>query len=835
MAASLRTAWLLNKKLGFMFGGLWQDVRYGARMLLKSPGYTAIAVAALGLSIGANSAIFSAVNARLLRPLPVEDIDRLIVPVTLREGFDPFGSPFLEYAAYRDRAHCFASSGVATARSFTFTGRGEPERLRGATATASYLSTLGTKPMLGRTISAEDDRPGGPPVALISYGLWQRHFAGNADVLSQSLNLDGRNYNIIGVMSPGFDLPGIADVWVPLQTDNDSLPLTERAATNNTIVARLRPGVSLQQADAELKAIARQLEQEYPNFRRGWTVKVVAFRQDLLGDMEGRVRRALFALMAGVGFLLLICCANVANLQLARGVTRERELLLRRALGAGPWRITRQLLAENILLALVGGIAGLLLAHWLLPILAALNPIQGISLVAFFDNFSIDQRVLAFAFCVTVLTGIAFGLLPALKNAGAHELMPRMKQGDFRTGGDAAGRRWLKRLIVGEIAMAFTLLICGGLMVQSFQRLQHVSLGFNPDNLLTMKMVLPASKYSDYRRRVAFAEEVFERARNVPGVWSAGMTTNIPLERETAYDAVFEVEGRPPANPNEVPITSHRVVTPGYLETMGISLTKGRFIDRNDRVDTLPVVVASEEFARQSWPGTDPIGKRVRRVRAGQTFPWMTVIGVVKDVKEDLFNYRIKRPVWYVPYAQVENNFPLNLVVSSRLDPASLATALREIIRKCDPDQPVSNVLTMNAILSSVLVTERLGAVLIVTLALSGLLLAALGLYGVMAYAVKQRTGEIGLRVALGAQRKHVLALILGDGMKLTLFGVVIGLVSAWSVTRLLVSLLFDLSATDAATFSLVSLLLGLVGLFACYLPARAAMRLDPVQALHCE
>jgi putative ABC transport system permease protein len=818
-----------------MFGGLWQDVRYGARMLLKSPSYTAIALAALGLSIGANTAIFSAANALLLRPLPVEDIDRLIVPVTLREGFDPFGSPFLEYAAYRDRAHCLASIGVATARSFNLTGRGEPERVRGATVMANYLSTLGTKPMLGRTISAQDDRPGGLPVALISYGLWQKHFGGNANVLSQSLNLDGRNYNIMGVMPPGFDLPGIADVWVPLQTDIDSLPLTDRAATNNAIVARLRPGIGLEQADAELKAIARQLEQEYPNFRRGWTVKAVSFRQDVLGDFEGRVHKALFALLAGVAFLLLICCANVANLQLARGVTRERELLLRRALGAGRWRITRQLLTENILLALLGGIAGLFLAHWLLPFLATLNPIQGISLAAFFHNFSIDQRVLAFAFCVTVLTGLAFGLLPALKNSGAHELMPRMKHCDHRTGGDAAGRRWLKRLIVTEIAIAFTLLICGGLMVQSFQRLQHVSLGFNPDNLLTMKMVLPVSKYSDYRRRVAFADEVVERARNVPGVMSAGMTTNIPLERETAYDAVFEVEGRPPANPNDVPITSHRVVTPGYLETMGIGLTNGRLIDKNDRVDTLPVVVVSEEFARQAWPGKDPIGKRVRRVRAGQSFPWMTVVGVVKDVKEDLFNYRINRPVWYVPYAQVENNFPLNLVVRSRLDPASLAAPLRDVIRKCDADQPVSNVLTMNAVLSSVLVTERFGAVLMGTLALSGLLLAALGLYGVMAYAVKQRTGEIGLRVALGAQRRHVLALILGDGMKLTLFGVVIGLVAAWGATRLLVSLLFDLSATDAVTFSIVSLLLGLVGLFACYLPARGAMKLDPVEALRCE
>ena len=818
-----------------MFGGLWQDIRYGARMLLKSPSCTAIAVAALGLSIGANTAIFSAANALLLRPLPAEDIDRLIVPVTLREGFDPFGSPFLEYAAYRDRAHCLASMGVANARSFNLTGRGEPERVRGAAVMANYLSTLGAKPVLGRTISAEDDRPNGSPVALISYGLWQKHFGGNADVLTQSLNLDGRNYNIIGVMPPGFDLPGIADVWVPLQVDIDTLPLVDRAATNNTIVARLRPDISLQQANAELKAIARQLEQEYPDFRRGWTVKVVPFRQDVLGDLEGRVHKALFALMAGVGFLLLICCANVANLQLARGVTRERELLLRRALGAGRWRITRQLLAENILLALVGGIAGLLLAHWLLPILAALNPIQGISLAAFFHNFSIDQRVLAFALCVSVLTGIAFGLLPALKGAGAQELMPRMKQGDHRSGGDAVGRRWLNRLIVGEIAVAFTLLICGGLMVQSFQRLQHVSLGFNPDNLLTMKMVLPASKYSEYRRRGAFADEVVERARNVPGVVSAGITTNIPLERETAYDAVFEVEGRPPSNPNDVPITSHRVVTPGYLETMGITLTKGRLIDKNDRPDTLPVVMVSEEFARQAWPGTDPIGKRVRRVRAGQTFPWMTVVGVVRDAKEDLFNYRINRPVWYVPYPQVENNFPLNLVVRSRLDSASLAAPLREVIRKCDPDQPVSNVLTMNAILGSVLVTERFGAVLMGALALSGLLLAALGLYGVMAYAVKQRTGEIGLRVALGAQRKHVLALILGDGMKLTLFGVVIGLVAAWSATRLLVNLLFDLSATDAATFGAVFLLLSLIGLFACYLPARGAMKLDPVEALRCE
>src|SRR6266487_1041382 len=813
----------------------WQDIRYGVRMLLKQPGFSLICIAALALSIGANTAIFSAANALLLRPLPVEDIDRLVVPITLREGFDPFGSPYLEYVAYRGRAHCFATSGVATARSFNLTGRGEPEHVRGATATANYLSTLGTKPVLGRTFSADDDRPGAPPVALISYGLWQKHFASNTDVITQSLTLDGRSYNVVGVMPPGFDIPGIADVWLPLQANIDSLPLSERAATSNTIVARLRPGVSLGQADAELKAITRQLEQEYPDFRRGWTVKVVSLRQDLLGDLEGRVHKALFALVAGVAFLLLICCANVANLQLARGGARERELVLRRALGAGRWRIVRQLLTENMLLAVLGGMAGLLFAYWLLPILAWLNPIQGISLAAFFHNFSIDRRVLAFALCVSVLTGVAFGLLPALKGAGAHELMPRIKQGDQHSRGDVAGRRWLNGLIVAEIAIALTLLICGGLMVQSFQRLQHVALGFNPDNLLTMKMVLPVTKYSGYRQRITFADEVVERTRNLPGVESAGTTTNIPLERETAYDAIFDVEGRPSANPNDVPITAHRIVSPGYLETMGVTLIRGRLINKSDRADSLPVVVVSEEFARKAWPGEDAIGKRVRRIRAGQIFPWMTVVGVVKDVKEDLFNYRIKRPVWYVPYAQVENNFPLNLVVRTRIDPKSLTAALRDVVRTADPDQPISNIMTMNTILSNVLVTERFGAVLMGTLAISGLILASIGLYGVMAYAVKQRTGEIGLRIALGAQRKHVLALFMGEGMKLTFLGVIIGLIAAWAATRLLVSLLFGLGATDAPTFCAISLVLGLVGLIACYFPARRALSVDPIIALRAE
>ena len=817
-----------------MFGGFLQDLRYGARMLLKSPTYTAIAIAALALSIGANTAVFSAVNTLLLRPLPLKDLDRLVFSVALREGFDPFGSSLLEFEAYRQRNHSFESIGVAMQRSFNLIGRGEPERIRGALIMADYLTTLGVNPILGRSLTLEEDQPGGPAVAMMGYGLWQKHFGGDTRVIGEKLNLEGRSYTVIGVMPPGFDLPEAAEIWLPLQTKIDSLPLTDRAVPGYEVVAKLRPGVSLRQADAESKSIARQLEQEFPQIRRGWGVKLIWLRQELLGDLAGRVNKALVALIGGVGFLLLICCANVANLQLARGFARTRELALRRALGASRSRLIRQLLTESMLLALLGGAAGLVLAHWIVPLLAAINPIQGISLAGFFHNFRIDSRVLAFALLVTLATGVIFGLLPALKGAGEREVMPSLKQGDQHSA-SAPGHGWLNVLIVSEIAIAMTLLVAGGLIARSFNRLQHVDLGFKSDNLLTVKMILPASKYSEYRQRIAFVDQVLERVKILPGVLSAGTTTNIPLEREIAYDSVFSVEGRPPVNPNDVPITSHRLVSPDYLKTLGVTLIKGRLIDETDRAGKPPVVVISEELAREAWPGEDPLGKRIKRVRPNQDFPWMTVIGVVKDVKEDLFNYRINRPVWYVPYAQLENNFPVNLVVRTSSDPARVIAAVREAIHAVDPDQPVSNVMTMNENLAGVLVTERFSAILMNALGASGLLLAALGLYGVMAYSVSQRTAEIGVRVALGAQRIHVLQLILSQGAKLTLLGVVIGVAAAWALTRLLAGLLFEVNATDPATFLSISLLLVSIALIACFLPARRALSVDPVIALRAE
>ncbi|PYL39601.1 MAG: permease [Verrucomicrobia bacterium] len=817
-----------------MFGGFLQDLRYGARMLLKSPTYTAIAIAALALSIGANTAVFSAVNTLLLRPLPLKDLDRLVFSVALREGFDPFGSSLLEFEAYRQRNHSFESIGVAMQRSFNLIGRGEPERIRGALIMADYLTTLGVNPILGRSLTLEEDQPGGPAVAMMGYGLWQKHFGGDTRVIGEKLNLEGRSYTVIGVMPPDFDLPEAAEIWLPLQTKIDSLPLTDRAVPGYEVVAKLRPGVSLRQADAESKSIARQLEQEFPQVRRGWGVKLIWLRQELLGDLAGRVNKALVALIGGVGFLLLICCANVANLQLARGFARTRELALRRALGASRSRLIRQLLTESMLLALLGGAAGLVLAHWIVPLLAAINPIQGISLAGFFHNFRIDSRVLAFALLVTLATGAIFGLLPALKGAGEREVMPSLKQGDQHSA-SAPGHGWLNVLIVSEIAIAMTLLVAGGLIARSFNRLQHVDLGFKSDNLLTVKMILPASKYSEYRQRIAFVDQVLERVKILPGVFSAGTTTNIPLEREIAYDSVFSVEGRPPVNPNDVPITSHRLVSPDYLKTLGVTLIKGRLIDETDRAGKPPVVVISEELAREAWPGEDPLGKRIKRVRPNQDFLWMTVVGVVKDVKEDLFNYRINRPVWYVPYAQLENNFPVNLVVRTSSDPARVTAAVREAIHAVDPDQPVSNVMTMNENLAGVLVTERFSAILMNALGASGLLLAALGLYGVMAYSVSQRTAEIGVRVALGAQRIHVLQLILSQGAKLTLLGVVIGVAAAWALTRLLAGLLFEVNATDPATFLSISLLLVSIALIACFLPARRALSVDPVIALRAE
>ncbi len=816
--------------------GLLQDLRYGWRVLRSRPGWTAVATLTLSLGIGASTALFSAVNALLLRGLPVEDVDRVVFGMALREGFDPFGTSLLEYALYRDEARSLASSGMGTPRLFNMVGTGEPERLRGAAVMASYLETLRVKPALGRPFDEQEDRPGGPAVALLGFELWQRRFGGDPGVIGRALNLEGRSYSVVGVMPSGFDMPYSAEVWVPMQVAIESLPFDQRAATANEFVARLQPGVSVQQANAELKQLAARLEQEHPQVRRGWSFGIVPLRQQLLADLDGRTRRLLFTLLGGVGFLLLICCANVASLLLARGVAREGELCVRLALGAARGRLVRQLLSESLLLATLGGIGGVLLAVWAQPLLRAFNPIQASGLGAYLSDFRIDTRALLFSLGATLVTGTLFGLAPALLAARSGGLMSALKS-ERRAGGGAGPKRWLAALVVGEVAVAATLLVGGALTVQSFGRLGRIDLGFRPDDLVTMELPLSRAKYAERTQQVQFMDQVLERVRALPGV-TAGMTINVPMQRGVTLDSIFEVEGRPPANPSDVPITAHRLVSPGYTEALGVTLLAGRFLEAGDRAGALPVAVVSEELVRQAWPGEDPIGKRLRRRRAGQSGPWMTVVGVVKNVKEDRYGFRIERPVWYVPYAQetfpLPVSVPLNLVVRSERGGGVLA-AVREAVRAVDPQQPVAGAMPMREYLADVLIAERFSAVLMAALAAIGLALAALGLYGVLAYSVSRRTAEIGLRMALGASQWSVVALIVGQGAALVLLGLGIGMAGAWSGGRLLSGVLYGVSPTDPATFAFVSVALAAVALFACWLPARRAARISPMVALRSE
>jgi putative ABC transport system permease protein len=816
-----------------MLADIWQDLRYGMRILLKNPGFTAIAVLTLGLGIGASTAIFSAINALLLRPLPLENVERLVHGAMMREGFDPYQVSLLDYAAFRRRSHSFAGIGLGASRHFNLIELGEPERVQGAEVMADYLHTLGVRPVLGRLFMSEEDRPNGPAVALIGYGLWQRRFGGDRNLVGQSLNLEGHSYTIVGIMPPGFDLPYGAEIWAPLQTPEDGLPLQQSAARRHDMVARLEPGVSVEQADAELKAIARQLEQEYPQSNRGWSIKVISLRRELIGDIDGRVHRALFALAAAVGFLLLIACVNVASLLLAQSAAREGEIAIRQSLGASAWRVARQFLTENLLLAAAGGVVGLLLAWQALPLLSAYNPIQTITLAAYLRDIRIDGRVLGFTLLMTLLTAVISGIIPLIKAVGTRSLAAVMKQREQRSGGGASGRRLLRALVVVELALAVTLLVGGALLIQSFQKLQTIDPGFRPENLRSMQMILSPHKYRDHEQRVAFAEQVLQRVKAWPGVVSAGTTTNLPLDINT-LDSQFAIEGRAPANPAEVPMTAHRLVSVGYLETLGITLLKGRLLNEQDRDGSQPVAVISEELARQAWPGEDSIGKRLRRISTSQpNSPWMTVVGVVKDTKEDRFNFRIDRPAWYLPYAQQETALPVNLVV--RGGPANLAAAVRAVVKELDPEQPVDSAATINEQLADVVATDRFSALLMGLLAAFGLLLAAFGLYGVMAWVVSRRTGEIGLRMALGARPRDVLKLVIGEGASLIVIGLAAGLAGALILSRFLAGTLYGVSANDPLTFVTVALLLAGVALLACWLPARRAAKLDPNVALRCE
>ncbi|HWY69330.1 MAG TPA: ABC transporter permease [Terriglobales bacterium] len=815
----------------------WHDLRFGARMLAKNPAFSTVAVLTLAVGIGFNTMSFSAVTALLFGGLPVKDPDRLVLGEALREGFDPAGTSQLQYTVLRGEQKAFASTALSIDRSFLLRGNTEAEQVHVAAVSPGFFETLGTAPILGRDLSREESRPGGPAAVLLAYGFWQRRFGGDPNVIGQSLVLDDRSYSVVGVMPPGFDYPTRTQAWVALEVDPETAPMQLRTAHGSIFVARLREGVSLLQAAQASKESVRHLEQQFPT-ERGWSYGLLTMRQWSIGDDDGRMTRAIVVLVLAIGLLLLICCVNVANLLLVRGVVREGELAIRVALGASSWRIAQQLLTEGAMLAFVGGAAGLLLAWGMRPVFRMLNPIQPHSFGEVATDFRMDTRVFIFCFTISILSGLMFSLLPTLKLVKLRNVIAMLRQREHRVGGTAARRGWLRALVVAEIAIAVSLSFGGALLTKSFYGLAGLDLGFRPEHLLTMQLPLSVTEYPHETQKVAFLDRVLERVRALPGVEAAGVTTSLPMQ-EFSPDTVFTVEGRPPRNPSDVPITALRHVSPGYAETLGLMLLEGRMITAEDRADTLPVAVITEEMARQAFGDGDPIGKRLRRGRQQDTiYPWLVVVGVVRDAKEDRLNFRIARPVLYIPYAQRTNppsGVLMGLVVRTTADPSVTANFIRTSIHDINPYEPVLDVSSMDAMLNSVLSSDRFSARVMAMLAAVGLFLAAIGLYSVIAYSVTQRTGEIGLRMALGAQPRSVIGLIAREGGALVGFGLVVSLPFMFVVARLLSSVLFSVSAGDPAILLGIVLLLTFVALTACFVPTMRAIRLDPLRALRCE
>lgn len=808
-------------------------IRQTLRRLRGRPLYAGMIILCLCFGIGANSAIFSVVNTLLLHPLIVRDIDHLVFTLDMRNGDDPFEASGVDYVAFK-KADSFQSVGVGRRQSFRLLGTERPEQLDGAAVAEDYFPTIGISPARGRLFDAQDDRPGAGSVAIISYQLWQRRFGGQTSTIGQSVRLNDRTYEVVGIMPKDFDLPLGNSIWVPLATNVEAQSVYDNTRHNMFLVARLKPGVSLERASVEVDKIARQLQLDFPEQRQGWTLKLIPLRQQILGDITGHLRPAIFLLVFVVGFLLLITCANVANLLLVRSLERSHEIALQIALGASKARLMLQLLTESIILSLAGGAAGLALARLGAFLFERFRPISTFSLKSVLEHIEIDSHVILFTFVVSLGTGVLFGLAPMFHTSLPGSLIRHLREGGQR-GSGSSGRGLLKALMVGEIVMAVVLLIGAGLMIKNLQELQNAKLGFRTDHLLSLHMYLSPEDYPTHVQRAEFVQRLVERTGAVPGVVSAAVTTNIPLSL-SSYDASYTVEGKPLVSKSEVPITADRVVTPGYQKLMGIPLLQGRFLSESDGPNTLPVVVVSKDFARREWPGQDPIGRRVKRGNpARDDSPWYTVVGLVDDVKEDRFNYRGDRPVWYMAYAQRDLNAPIDLVVSTQGDPASLANSVRSAVWSINKNQPIASTVTMDAHLAEFFGPQRFSALAGTIFAVIGLILAVVGIYSVTAYSVTQRTREFGIRLALGARMADLSKLVLRDGLRLVSIGLFAGLLGGLALGRIISGFLYQVSPASPETFVGTALLLLTVTLIAMYVPTRRVAKVDPSKTLRYE
>ena len=799
---------------------LLQDVTYAARTLRKAPVFTAVAVLTIALGVGANAAIFSLISTVLLRPLPFPEPGRLafVWEDTAMFGLKDSVVALANYVDWRDENRVFRQMGAIETNLFTAVGAGEPLAIEGGTVTASLFPTLGVRPVLGRGFRDEEDRPTSEKTVILSDGLWRRIFGGDPAVIGRTLNLNDANHTIVGVMAPGFRFPDTdTELWVPVGTRYQAAEYRNRGRHNWMVAARLAPGVSLEHANSEIHAIAGRLEQRYPNTNRGVGAFVAPMREHFVGE----TRSLLLILSAAVGFVLLIACVNIANLLLARAGNRKREIAIRTAIGAGRRQLIRQLLTESLLLSLAGGIGGLALAFWSRQFLVKLVP-DGISGLT---ALRLDARVLAFTLAISVLTGIAFGLFPALR-AMRVDLNHVLKQGGGRQTAGRGSRLVEHSLVVVEVALAFVLVTGAGLMLQAFVHLRHVDPGFRARNLLAVRVRMPARLYQDDARRNAFLDESLRRIQALPGVVSAGFTLGMPIAFKGWVNG-FAIEGQTTLAAGQYSNSNYRVITPGYLATLGVPLRAGRGIDVHDRLGAPYVAVVNEAFERKFWPSGSAVGKRFR---FGDKLPWTTIVGVIGDIHQAGLA-AAPRPEMYLPAAQTPN--PTDwLAVRTAGDPSRLAASIRRKLRAVDSTLPIRDVSTMEQILDREVFHHRAEALLLAAFAALALLLASVGIYGVLAYMVAQRTGEIGIRMALGARPSAVLFAVAGQGVALSALGVAAGTVAALALTRLLSKVLFGITATDPLTFAATAALLLLVAALASYWPARRAMRVDPIVAL---
>ncbi|MET0646277.1 MAG: ABC transporter permease [Pyrinomonadaceae bacterium] len=805
-------------------GALLQDVRYGVRTLIKNPGVALLAVFALGLGIGANSAIFSIVNAIMLRPLPVSEPDRLVLLFESKPeaGITKGQVSYDNYVEWKQRSTVFENTAAYQSQSFNVSTQAEPERVAGARVSSDFFAVVAARPARGALFTAEEDRPGGNRVVLISHNLWQRRFNSDPQAVGKTLTIDGGNYTVIGVMPEEFQFPSRrVELWTPLALVRS--PEGQDDARGLNVIARLKPQSSLAQAQAEMSNIAHQIQEADGN--TGWSVKVVGLAEHFVGN----IRPAFVILFAAVVFVLLIACANVVNLLLARAAARQKEIAIRSALGATRMRILRQLLTESTLLSLLGGGVGLLLAYGGLKLLVASLPSQ--AAIPNAEDIGIDAQALVFTVAVSLLTGVICGLAPAwrLSRPDLNETLKEVVKGSTGTLG---GRRVRKVMVVSEVALALMLLITAGLMIKSFTMLQQVTPGFKAENLLTMEMSLPREKYPEGYQVAAFYRRALEGIAALPGVQAVGMVNHLPLSGEST-NVYFTVEGRPAQSSADEIFTGYRTVSPDYFNAMGIPVKSGRALDARDEEKAPGVVVINETMAGRFWPGEDPLGKRLKSGELGSNVPWLTVVGVVGDVRHSALTQEPK-PEMYLPYQQ-EPLRSMFLVVRTAGEPTSLTPAARGAILAVDREQPVSNVRSMEAVISDANFGRRTTSTLLVVFAALALVLAAVGIYGVLSYTVAQRRKEIGIRMALGAQAGDMLRMILWEGLVVVSIGIVIGLALSLVAGRLLANLLYGVSATDPLTLVGVSGFLLLVALVACIIPARRATRLDPADILRYE